>query len=150
MKALFHFKPKSIAYAIWPSWKCPESVQNPCSASDQKVQTALFSLVTRWLKNLFSEFSSVVRPGEVKEEAPKKGGQTKNKEASLGKARKLSPAPHKQARPQKPSGHHAKSKSKIKGRRNSSADAKAYRKTKAGFRSPRVKMVWFPQLKKRQ
>lgn len=78
-----------------------------------------------------------MRPVEAKEEALKKGGQTKNKGARVGKARKPPPPPstarqgHKG--PSGTSGPHGKSK--IKGRRNSSADAKAYRKTKAGSQS---------------
>nr|KAF6420413.1 hypothetical protein HJG59_006106 [Molossus molossus] len=74
------------------------------------------------------------RQGEAKEEAPKKGGQTKDGETRVGKARKAPRQPDKAAEaPSGASGPYGKSK--VKGRKNSPGDAKAHKKTKAGTQS---------------
>ncbi|KAM7141667.1 LOW QUALITY PROTEIN: histone H1.8-like [Molossus nigricans] len=74
------------------------------------------------------------RQGEAKEEASKKGGQTKDGETRVGKARKAPRQPDKAT--EAPSGASGPDgKSKVKGRKNSPGDAKAHKKTKAGTQS---------------
>nr|KAF6474333.1 hypothetical protein HJG63_006083 [Rousettus aegyptiacus] len=74
------------------------------------------------------------KPGEAKEEAPKKGGQTKDRETRVGKAKKAPRLPDK-ATNAPPGASEPHGKSKVKGRRTSPAAAKAHRKTKAGSQS---------------
>lgn len=58
------------------------------------------------------------RPGEAKEEAPKKGGQTKDRETRVGKAKKAPRLPDK-ATNVPPGASEPHGKSKVKGRRTS-------------------------------
>ena len=57
------------------------------------------------------------RPAEAEEEAPKKGGQTKDVEARVGKARKVPRQPDK-ATKAPPGATGPRGKSKVKGRKN--------------------------------
>ncbi|XP_005870188.1 PREDICTED: histone H1oo [Myotis brandtii] len=100
--------------------------------------TGSFKLVPKQKKKIQPRKTATVsaprRPGEAKEEAPKKDGQTKGEEARGGKARKAPQQPDKATEaPPGASGPHGKLK--IKGKKDSPADAKAHRKTKAGTRS---------------
>ncbi|XP_016065332.1 PREDICTED: histone H1oo [Miniopterus natalensis] len=106
--------------------------------SKAKGATGSFKLVPKHKKKIqprkTSTLSARQRPGEAKEEAPKKGGQTKDGEARVGKAKKVPQQPDKATKaPPGASGPHGKSK--VKGRKNSPADAKAHRKTKTGTQS---------------
>ncbi|XP_019501497.1 PREDICTED: histone H1oo [Hipposideros armiger] len=105
--------------------------------SKAKGATGSFKLVPKHKKKIQPRKTATVtvprRPGEVKEEAPQKDGQTKNGEARVGKARKAPQQPDKATNaPLGASG--PQGKSKVKGRR-SSPDAKAHRRTKAGSQS---------------
>ncbi|XP_045687870.1 histone H1.8 [Phyllostomus hastatus] len=109
--------------------------------SKAKGATGSFKLVPKPRKKVKprkkSTMSAPRRPAEAKEEAPKKGGQTKDGEARVGKARKVPQEPDKATKgprgPIRPRG-----KSKVKGRKNSPADDKAHRKTKAGTQSSKA------------
>ncbi|KAK1332375.1 hypothetical protein QTO34_007049 [Cnephaeus nilssonii] len=100
--------------------------------------TGSFKLVPKQKKKIKPKKTATVsaprRPREAKEEAPKKDGQTKGEEARGGKARKapqqadkVTKAPPGASRPQ--------GKLKVKGKKDSSADAKAPRNAKAGTQS---------------
>ncbi|XP_036188154.1 histone H1.8 [Myotis myotis] len=100
--------------------------------------TGSFKLVPKQKKRIqprkTATASAPRRPGEAKEEAPKKDGQTKGEEARGGKARKAPQQPDKAI--EAPSGASGPpGKLKIKGKKDSPADAKAHRKTKARTRS---------------
>nr|XP_019601965.1 PREDICTED: histone H1oo [Rhinolophus sinicus] len=102
--------------------------------SKAKGATGSFKLVPKHKKQIQPRKTSTVtaprKPGEAKEEAPKKGGQTKDREAGVSKARKALQQQDKATNaPPGASGPHGKSK--VKGR-SSSPDAKTHRKTKAG------------------
>ncbi|KAM5315288.1 histone H1.8 [Glossophaga mutica] len=106
--------------------------------SKAKGATGSFKLVPKHKRKIkrrkTSTMSAPRRPAEAKEEAPKKGGQTKDREARVGKARKVPPQPDKATKaPPGATGPHGKSKGK--GRKGSPADDKAHRKTKAGTQS---------------
>ncbi|XP_006917742.1 histone H1oo [Pteropus alecto] len=100
--------------------------------------TGSFKLVPKHTKKIQPRKTTTMtaprRPGEAKEEAPKKGGQTKDRETRVDKARKAPQLPDK-ATNAPPGASELHGKSKVKGRRNSPADAKAHRKTKAGSQS---------------
>ncbi|XP_036995182.2 histone H1.8 [Artibeus jamaicensis] len=106
--------------------------------SKAKGATGSFKLVPKHTKKTkprrTSTMSAPRRPAEAKEEAPKKGGQTKDGEARVGKARKVPRQPDK-ATKAPPGASRPHGKSKVKGRKNSPADDKAHRKTKAGTQS---------------
>ncbi|KAM7064322.1 histone H1.8 [Molossus nigricans] len=106
--------------------------------SKAKGATGSFKLVPKHKKKIQPRKTSTMlasrRQGEAKEEAPKKGGQTKDGETRVGKARKAPRQPVKATEaPSGASGPYGKSK--VKGRKNSPGDAKAHKKTKAGTQS---------------
>lgn len=99
----------------------------------------------------------MVRPVEAKEEAPKKGGQTKNKGARVGKARKPAPPPQQPGKATKallvPVGPMGGQRLKAEG--TAQQMPRPTGKPKLVLRvknlwSPRVRMVWLPQPKRRQ
>lgn len=100
--------------------------------------TGSFKLVPKQKKKIQPRKTATVsapwRPGEAKEEATKKDGQTKGEEARGGKARKAPQQPEK-AIEAPPGASGPPGKLKIKGKKESPADAKAQRKTKARTRS---------------
>ncbi|XP_045048337.2 histone H1.8 [Desmodus rotundus] len=106
--------------------------------SKAKGATGSFKLVPKHTKKVKPRKTATMsvprRPAEAEEEAPKKGGQTKDVEARVGKARKVPRQPDK-ATKALPGATGPRGKSKVKGRKNNPADDKAHRKTKAGTQS---------------
>ncbi|XP_066100454.1 histone H1.8 [Saccopteryx bilineata] len=106
--------------------------------SKAKGATGSFKLVPKRKKKIQPRKTSTTtasrRPSEAKEEAPKKGGQTKDGEARVGKAREAPRVPAKTTKAL-PGVSEPPGKSKVKGRKKSPADARAHRKTKAGTQS---------------
>uniref|UniRef100_G1PYM9 Histone H1.8 n=1 Tax=Myotis lucifugus TaxID=59463 RepID=G1PYM9_MYOLU len=97
--------------------------------------TGSFKLVPKQKKKIQPRKTATVsaprRPGEAKEEAPKKDGQTKGEEARGGKARKAPQQPDKATEaPPGASGPHGKLK--IKGKKDSPAQAEEQPKQRPG------------------
>ncbi|XP_036288266.1 histone H1.8 [Pipistrellus kuhlii] len=101
--------------------------------------TGSFKLVPKQKKKTQHRKTATVaaprRPREAKEEAPKRDGQAKGEEARGGKTARKAPQQADKVPKAPPGASGPYGKLKVKGKKDSSADAKAHRNAKAGTQS---------------